>query len=158
MASSDNDMFKIDIADAQDLDRINRLIQAIHEDQDSYYKPPYPLYLENIKRSKNRVTFISKTNGQIIGYLILHSDCSFQDDNSAEVEQMGVHPAHKRQGNGISLLLHSYQFLIEKTKANHLTSRVSKGNLKAKNLHEKAEFFPCHEDKMGWYMCKPINR
>lgn len=152
-------MTEISIASDQDLIGINQLRTAISNDPFSIYKPSWELSHEDILESKNRVTFVSKNQTQIIGYLIVHSDKPFQDShNNAELEALGVHPDHRGQKVATELLKYVYEYGRDKTNLSQLKLRVSKDNPKAKKLFQKEGFYTCCPETKGEWMAKDIKR
>lgn len=153
-------MSKIDIAisTAQDLDGINHVILAHYANPTSHYKPPYPLDLEDIEQSEKRITFVARNNGQIIGYLSLHSDKSFQDDSNSADFEMCVHPDHQNQRKGTALVESAIQYAEEKTKLNRLTALVLKDNHASKSLCENLGFRVLKEHSKGYLMAMDIKR
>lgn len=151
-------MSEIKIASASDLDGINQLIKAVHSDTCSAYKPPFPMNLEDIIHCEDSVTFVSKNNELILGYLRLHSDRSFQDcKNSAEFE-MCVHPDHRNQNEATYLFEHTHQYVINKTNLYRIELKLSKDSTKAKKLYKKLGFCTNVESEKGEIMFRDIKR
>jgi len=148
----------ISIAKAQDLDGINNVISAHYANPTSHYKPPYPQYLEDIEQNQKRITFVARNNGQIIGFLSLHNDKSFQDDSNSADFEMCIDPAHQKKHKGTTLLQTAIQYAEEETKLNRLRALVLKDNQASKRLCEIFGFYVLTEDNKGYLMVLDIKR
>ena len=148
-------MHKIDIATDQDLDGINNLRRAIRASFTNYDL----VDVEDITQSQKRITFVTRTGGQIVGYLSLHSSSmSFQDDNEAEFE-FGVHPDYEGIGRGSALVKRAIQHAEKETNLCRLIALVKKDYSRSEGmLKNKLGFLVLKKDNLGSVLAKDIKR
>jgi len=90
----------------------------------------------DILQSEKRVTFVYEKETKIVGYLILHSEKSFQDDNGSAEFEMCIHPNYRKKGTATKLLEHALSYAKEETNLKCIKLGLSKDNIKIKKLQQ----------------------
>jgi ribosomal protein S18 acetylase RimI-like enzyme len=146
-------MYRIDIATDEDLEGINNLRRAIRA-----FFTNCDLDLEDITQSRKSITFVTRTGGQIVGYLSLHSRMSFQDDDEADFE-LCVHPDYEGKGKGSALVEKAIQYATKETNLCRLVALVKKDSSRSEwMLKNKLGFMALKKHNSGSVLAKDIRR
>ena len=143
---------KIQIANSNALESINKIRKAITEDTTSGHNLADIGEME-IKKTDKQITFIYKLNNEVIGYVSVHENNVLNCTTDAMFE-IFVHPNYQGQGIGKELYQYTEKYFKENMNYKRLILGVLNKNKAAIRFYESLGFKAKQKDTIGQYMVK----
>nr|WP_319394111.1 N-acetyltransferase [uncultured Desulfobacter sp.] len=142
-------MNKIQIACESDLEGVNNIRQAVREDKnDPHTIKDYEV--GDILENNHQVTFLSKDQNKVTGFLNMHKHHTLENNDVAIIE-LFIHHQYRCQGIGEYLIRFAIEYCKSKKTYSEIILSVLK-NIPAIGLYKKCGFIITKEEDDGMWM------